>query len=547
MRSGAGRADRTGPRKDREPLSGSFGLRGLAPASLVALLIAGSAAAASPLLPVPSAPPAPLSCPSGSVGAACVLPAAASAADRQALEAARTAFRALPKRERYDLQVLLAVLGYWSAVANDSFGPKLMEAIRSFQRDLGTPPTGMLTADELQALHAAASPLLRLWGLQAVRHPFADATLWVPAGLDLVQESDSSGLTFKSRDGSLEIMFDAFAGLETDALLEALLDEFPPATILYSTRDAEFFALSIRDGATARYIRFQRVAGGVVGFGLIWTRDALYRGERLSVVMSDLFRASVALHQTRRPPEPVDTPVAVQPPPSAASAPAMAARRPADPAPARGRPADAATESTGTGFYVGAGLVLTNAHVVDGCTAVTTALGGAQTRGQVIARDRDADLALVQTAQPGPEPARLRIGVRLGEDVAAFGFPLSGVLASSGNFTRGTVTATAGLKDDTRRLQISAPVQPGNSGGPLLDESGAVVGVIVAKLDALKVAAVIDDIPQNINFAIKASVVARFLEEAGIAYTAAGPGSPLRPADLAALAQAFTVAIRCPP
>src|ERR1700730_17779896 len=74
--------------------------------------------------------------------------------------------------------------------------------------------------------------------------------------------------------------------------------------------------------------------------------------------------------------------------------------------------------------------------------------------------------------------ASLRSGVHLGERVALFGFPLAGLLATSGNFTLGNVTAVAGLGDDTRIIQISASVQPGNSGGPLLDYSGNVVGVV---------------------------------------------------------------------
>lgn len=526
-------------------------MRGLAHAVLMATLTGGSTGATSLPLPPALAQAVPLSCPAGPVGAACVRPVATSTADRQALEAARTAFRALPKRERLDLQVLLAVLGYWSAVANDSFGPKLMEAIRSFQRDLGTPPTGMLDAGELEALHADASPLLRLWGLKAVRHPYADATLWVPAGLDLVQSPQDNGLRFSDPLNDLIILFDAFPGVAPGTLFQAIMDRMAPKNVLYSTATDDFLAISARDSGRSTYIRFQKIPGGVVGFMMSWPTDALYRGERLSVVMSDLFRASVALRQPRRPPDPVTATQTRLSPPSPAPAPAPAgtpvAAAPATPAPAKQKDDADDSGSSGSGFYVGPGLVLTNAHVVEGCTAVTIALAGTHSLGNVLARDAGVDLALVQTTQPGPQAAQLRIGVRLGEDVAAFGFPLSGVLASSGNFTRGTVTATAGLKDDTRRLQISAPVQPGNSGGPLLDESGAVVGVIVAKLDALKVAAAIDDIPQNINFAIKASVVARFLEEAGVAYTAAGPGSPLRPADLAALAQNFTVAIRCPP
>ena len=119
------------------------------------------------------------------------------------------------------------------------------------------------------------------------------------------------------------------------------------------------------------------------------------------------------------------------------------------------------------------------------------------------------------------------------------------MLASGGNFTTGNVTALAGLRDDSRSLQISAPVQPGNSGGPLLDEAGNVVGVVVAKLDALRVASATNDIPQNVNFAIKVTVAADFLSAHGVRYTEAKLDAPLPPSDIAERARAFSVHIEC--
>ena len=74
----------------------------------------------------------------------------------------------------------------------------------------------------------------------------------------------------------------------------------------------------------------------------------------------------------------------------------------------------------------------------------------------------------------------------------------------------GNVTALAGLHDDSRYLQVSAPVQNGNSGGLLLDGSGNLGGVVSAKLDAIKVAMAAGDLPQNVNFAVKSAIVATF-------------------------------------
>ncbi len=134
---------------------------------------------------------------------------------------------------------------------------------------------------------------------------------------------------------------------------------------------------------------------------------------------------------------------------------------------------------------------------------------------------------------------------RLGESVAVFGFPLSSVLASSGNFTLGNVTALAGLGDDTRFLQISAPVQPGNSGGPLLDENGNVIGVVTSKLNALRTLARTGDIPQNVNFAIRASALTAFLENRRVASAGQPKTARLSPPDLAEEATAMSVQVLC--
>jgi serine protease Do len=185
--------------------------------------------------------------------------------------------------------------------------------------------------------------------------------------------------------------------------------------------------------------------------------------------------------------------------------------------------------------------VITNAHVVDNCSNPQLISGLASpVLARVLARDAANDLALLKGDLMPNRAASLRVGVKVGEGIAAFGYPLVGV-----NFTVGNVSAITGLGDDTRYLQISAPVQPGNSGGPVLDQSGNVVGVVVSKLDAIKVAAAINDVAQNVNFAIKTTVLTNFLDASGISYTTAGAGQSLPPSDLAERAKSISVLIRC--
>ena len=81
-----------------------------------------------------------------------------------------------------------------------------------------------------------------------------------------------------------------------------------------------------------------------------------------------------------------------------------------------------------------------------------------------------------------------------------FGFPLEGFLAASGNFTPGIVAALAGPGNNSSLVQITAPVQPGNSGGPVIDSKGHAVGVVLGKADAIKIAKATGDIPRKRKF-----------------------------------------------
>jgi S1-C subfamily serine protease len=128
--------------------------------------------------------------------------------------------------------------------------------------------------------------------------------------------------------------------------------------------------------------------------------------------------------------------------------------------------------SLGTGFFVSmSGHVLTNQHVVEGCRSATISRPGYPSSGaRIVASDNTNDLALLKTDMGTKMVPAFKIGARIGEGVFAYGFPLAGLLSSSGNFTVGTIASVAGLDDDSRVMQISAPVQPGNSGGPLVGQ-----------------------------------------------------------------------------
>src|SRR5262249_21842283 len=143
--------------------------------------------------------------------------------------------------------------------------------------------------------------------------------------------------------------------------------------------------------------------------------------------------------------------------------------------------------SSGSAFVVShKGHLLTNDHVVSDCALVE--IGGVGTAA-VVSRDRGNDLALIQTkTQSGMELEPLKVrskSSRLGEEVIALGYLLRGVLGDGLNVTTGTISALSGIKNDSTRLQFTAAIQPGNSGGALVDRTGAVVGVVSSKLSDL--------------------------------------------------------------
>lgn len=219
-----------------------------------------------------------------------------------------------------------------------------------------------------------------------------------------------------------------------------------------------------------------------------------------------------------------------------------------DAAPAAKEDRGETESSQGTGFFVSTdGHVLTNDHVIGRCKDISVTRNGmTPVAARLVARDSQNDLALLSTDVRPPSVPALSPRARIGETIYVYGYPLNGILATTGNFTIGNVTATAGLADDTRQVQISAPVQPGNSGGPLVDSYGNVVGVIVSKLNALKMASITADVAQNVNFAIKAVIAQNFLESNGIDTTAAPRKSePMDGATIAESAKTFTVRVNC--
>ncbi len=184
---------------------------------------------------------------------------------------------------------------------------------------------------------------------------------------------------------------------------------------------------------------------------------------------------------------------------------------------------------SGTGFYINNTDLVTAAHVVAGCGSLSLADGSPL---QVLAKDDRLDLA----ALTGTRRSAVWLGIgdsvtpKLGETVMALGYPYLGSLGQGLTATNGNISALQGVDGGKDRIMISTPVQPGNSGGPLINAAGGVVGVVVSRVDDLEMLKSTGTLPQNMNFAVPVQPLNAFLSGAGVMF----PRSSTEPIDLGA-------------
>ncbi len=174
--------------------------------------------------------------------------------------------------------------------------------------------------------------------------------------------------------------------------------------------------------------------------------------------------------------------------------------------------------TSGSGFIVSKnGYIITNNHVVEGCNSVKIIQDSTYIQSQVIQRDTLNDLALLKF--DNKKKSFLTISnsnPELMEDIFVAGFPFGSDLSSTIKITKGIVSSLSGTGNNFSNMQIDAAIQTGNSGGPIFNQKGNVLGVAVAKVSAKYILEKFNTIPENVNFGIKSSVVRNFLESNGV-------------------------------
>ena len=173
--------------------------------------------------------------------------------------------------------------------------------------------------------------------------------------------------------------------------------------------------------------------------------------------------------------------------------------------------------SGGTGFlFSSRDYIITNWHVVKGAGSIEVKFpNGEVIKAKVLAKDSQNDIAVLKLSQsPSTQIPDLNFGdsskVRPGDKVFTIGYPASSILGKNQKITDGIVSSITGIEDDPTMFQITVPIQPGNSGGPLFNESGEVIGITTASL-SLNAIRSLGAVPQNVNYAIKSSFVNNLL------------------------------------
>jgi len=219
---------------------------------------------------------------------------------------------------------------------------------------------------------------------------------------------------------------------------------------------------------------------------------------------------------------------------------------------------------SGSGFFVSKiGHVITNAHVVQSCNKVTIGdSANKQVPAEVVNTDKSNDLALLklstlEMASAESKSLIQKLGivvvplaskgllrsedVRLGEKILVAGYPFGDAFSNSIKVTTGVVSSIRGVGDDSGQFQLDAAVQPGNSGGPIYDSSGNIVGVVISQLNKRTFGSLVE----NVNFGVKASTVRQFLVSSGLSSKKSEQTEEKSTEQLAEIAQNQALMVMC--
>jgi len=434
--------------------------------------------------------------------------------------------------ERRNLQFDLILTGHYNGFADATFGRNTYNALIGFEQDMRRPQNGILHRHERRTLAQAADRVRDVLG-------FRDATdsssgFHGPMALGYLEDAETKeiGKRWRGADGGMVI--DTFAYRADEVSLAALYSELVGVeelgTITYERMKDDWFVQSGKRDDWSFYVFAQNSGRANQGIVFQWHN------------MMDETARVIAVYTTANARFfDVDLPRTVQSAPDVAEAPDGS----------KGDAPEGSLARTGSGFFVSRnGILLTNNHVVDGCSAVSIVGYGS---AEVLRANEEHDLAVVYVPDAVP-PAIAKLSDKqpgLGSDVTAGGFPLADLLGDKFSIAPGKVTSRSGIDGAENHFAISAGIQPGNSGGPVVDAHGEVVGIVVGKLNDAVLLEFAETTSANFSFAIRVDHAVELLRpfamstEALTADKQADFAGPKSVEDIADEMENYTVQVLC--
>lgn len=451
-------------------------------------------------------------------------------------------FSALGYEDRIALQTQLAVLGYYDRLIDAEFGPGTFRALSSFESNEAQSPDGVLSENQRLSLTRLAAAKTEELGLEFVENSELGMQLALPTNIVGAYRARGSNSNspislggtkgyFSSDELLLALPFNAshsdigregvtYSDLGLKGLYSELLKSVPTSERGYAGLAGNRFVISGNTGSSTDIWRYYITASdngtSVLGIFVIYHHSYDRVGSLISVLNASLM-AAVTGEGVK------DQPFAVLPP----------------------EPTPTPKYASGTGFFFNAyGMIATNFHVAGQCESITVVNFGTAT---LLKGSGTSDLAVIKVSGASPASAVIRsTPPSLAESVLLMGYPLSNALNSSLNVSTGIVSAETGYEGDADTFTTNAGIQPGNSGGPLLDSQGNVLGVAVAKLDERQMLADAGTTGSNVGFGIKNTVLADFLKEFDHSLADHDDSQPDEtPQAISGIAKEFTVQIVC--
>ncbi|UWQ78424.1 trypsin-like peptidase domain-containing protein [Leisingera sp. S132] len=432
---------------------------------------------------------------------------------------ARRSESALSREQRMELQVALKAAGFYNSGIDGAFGRGTRASMSDWQAARGFEPTGVLTTAQRQVLMDEFNAPLISVGMARAEDAKAGIALQIPGsevGFDRYESpfahyTSKGGLGAQllliSQPGDKRTLFGLYDILQT---LEIVPLDGP------RERGADSFTIEGRNASIVSFTQASLKNGEIKGFTLVWPAgDEERRARVLAAMQSSFTRLDGVL-------DPAEGGDAVQ---SVDLVSGLEIRKP---------------KLSRSGFFVdGNGSVLTTSDVVAGCTRITLDHGYEATVAANHTADGIAVLTPVQALAPAAVGGLSTASPRLQSEVAVSGFSYEGVLGAP-SLTWGKIADVKSLDGNTNVARLELAAQPGDAGGPVLDATGAVLGMLLPQQSGGK------QLPEGVSFAVNAEVIRGALNGAGLS-PAAQPasGGSLPNAAMTRLASGMTVLVSC--